>query len=136
MAGALLLALLAKFILLLFTNEKYLSANVVMGILAFNVIISGVVQVVSLANLLAKDNRPIAKAAMFSVIITVAGYFALIPFSGKEGAALAVAAGNLAITLYVTIKAQKLYFIPYNFKKIISYSGVLILVYLIYLSVF
>jgi O-antigen/teichoic acid export membrane protein len=133
MSCAFLLAILAKPILHIFTNEKYVPAYIVLGILAFNVIISGIVQLVSLANLLAKDNKPIAKSALFSVIITIAGYFTLIPLVGKEGAALAVLAGNLLTTVYLTIKAQKLFKIPYRFGRMILFSGSMIILYIIYL---
>lgn len=136
MICALLLGLLSKFILYLFTNEKYISAYIVIGILAFNVIISGAIQLVSIANLLAKDNKPIARSALFSVMITVAGYFTLIPLLGKEGAALAVAAGNLASTIYVTVKGQQLYFVPYNFVRIISFSVIITGAYLLYVMLF
>lgn len=136
MTCALLLGLLAKFILHLFTNEKYISAYIVIGILAFNVIISGAIQLVSIANLLAKDNKPIARSAVFSVMITVAGYFTLIPLLGKEGAAIAVTAGNLASTVYSTVKAQQLYHIPYNFVRIVSFSIIVIGLYIFYITVF
>lgn len=136
MACALMLGLMAKFILHLFTNEKYMPAYTVIGILAFNVIISGAIQVVTIANLLAKDNKPIAKAAIYSVVITVIGYFSLIPLFEKEGAALAVVLGNLVTTIYITIKAQKLYLIPYNFKRIITFSIVCIIIYMVYLKFF
>lgn len=134
MTCALLLGLLAKFILHLFTNEKYISAYTVIGILAFNVIISGVIQIVTLANLLAKDNRPIARSAIYSVMITIFSYFTLIPLLGKEGAAIAVLAGNLVTTIYVTIKAQQLYLIPYNFRRMIIFSLSTAFVYLLYLK--
>jgi O-antigen/teichoic acid export membrane protein len=136
MACALLLGFLAKFILHVFTNEKYISAYIVIGILAFNVIISGAIQLVSIANLLPKDNKPIARSAVFSVMITVAGYFTLIPLLGKEGAAIAVAAGNLASTIYITIRAQRLYFVPYNFVRIISFSAIVVGMYIVYVALF
>jgi len=136
MAAALLLGFLAKFILHLFTNENYISAYIVIGILAFNVIISGVIQVVSIANLLAKDNKPIARSAMFSVLITIAGYFTLIPLLGKEGAAMAVAAGNLVSTVYIIVKAQKLYFVPYNFMRMATFSIITIGMYIVYITLF
>jgi O-antigen/teichoic acid export membrane protein len=136
MACALLLGVLAKFILHLFTNEKYIPAFIVIGILAFNVIISGAIQLVSIANLLAKDNKPIARSALFSVMITIAGYFTLIPLLGKEGAAMAVAAGNLTSTIYIAVKAQRLYFIPYNFVRIISFSVIVIGIYIVYVALF
>ncbi len=134
MTCALLLGLLAKFILQILTNEKYISAYIVIGILAFNIVIAGVIQVVSLANLLAKDNKPIAKSAIYSVGVTVIGYFTLIPLLGKEGAAIAVGLGNLVTTVYVTVKAQKLYYIPYNFKRIVSFSIACIIIYIVYLE--
>ncbi len=136
MTCALLLGVLAKFILHILTNEKYIPAYVVIGILAFNVIISGVIQIVTLANLLAKDNKPIARSALFSVAITVVGYFTLIPLLGKEGAALAVVAGNLVTTIYITIKAQKLYLIPYRFKRIVSFSILTVSIYILYIFLF
>lgn len=136
MTCALLLGLLAKFILQIFTNEKYVPAYTIIGILAFNIIIAGIIQVVSLANLLAKDNKPIAKSAMYSVTFTVIGYFTLIPLFGKEGAAIAVGLGNLITTIYVIVEAQKLYFVPYNFKKIVTFSIVSIILYIVYLELF
>ena len=134
MTCALLLGVLAKFILHVLTNEKYMSAYTVIGILAFNVVISGIIQIVTIANLLAKDNRPVARSAFYALIITLAGYFSLIPLLGKEGAALAILLGNLATTVYITIKAQHLYRIPYNFKRIILFSLSLIGLYLLYLG--
>ena len=134
MTCALLLGVLAKFILHVLTNEKYMSAYTVIGILAFNVVISGIIQIVTIANLLAKDNRPVARSAFYALIITLAGYFSLIPLLGKEGAALAILLGNLATTVYITIKAQHLYRIPYNFKRIILFSQSLIGLYLLYLG--
>ncbi|MBL7701542.1 MAG: polysaccharide biosynthesis C-terminal domain-containing protein [Ferruginibacter sp.] len=134
MAAALLLGLCAKFILHIFTNEKYIPAYIVIGILAFNIIISGIVQIVSIANLLVKDNKPIARSAFISVLITVACYFTLIPLLNKEGAALAVTAGNLASAVYVTQKAQRLYHIPYNFVRIISFSIITAGIYVVYIS--
>jgi O-antigen/teichoic acid export membrane protein len=136
MTAALLLGFLAKFILHLFTNEKYISAYIVIGILAFNVIISGAIQLVSIANLLAKNNKPIARSAVFSVMFTVAAYFTLIPLMGKEGAAIAVAAGNLASTIYITAKAQQLYFVPYNFTRIVSFSIITIGIFIVYVVLF
>lgn len=134
MTCALLLSLLSKYILHLFTNEKYISAYIVMGILGFNYIIAGIVQVVSLANLLAKNNKPIARSAMYSVGVTIIGYFTLIPWLSKEGAAIAVVLGNLVTTVYITMKAQRLYFIPYNFTKMIIFSVMTVIVYILYLA--
>lgn len=134
-ACALILGILARPILQIFTNEKYLSAYVVIGILAFNVVISGMTQVVSLANLLAKNNRAVAHSAFFSVIFTIIGYFILIPIVGKEGAAISVLLGNLATCIYLALKAQKLYYIPYQFTRIIGFALTIFVIYLIYLFV-
>jgi O-antigen/teichoic acid export membrane protein len=68
-------------------------------------------------------------------MITVAGYFTLIPFFGKEGAAIAVCLGNLATAIYVTIKAQKLYFVPYQFKRMILFSLFTIGCYVFYILI-
>ena len=46
-------------------------------------------------------------------------FILLIPPFGKEGAAIAMVIGNLFVPAYLYIKAQKLYFIPYRFGRIL-----------------
>lgn len=131
----LITGVLSKWILLTFTNVLYIDAYKILGILAFNVIFTGITQIVCIANLLAKDNKPIAISAMFSAFVTVIGFFILIPLLGKEGAALSVLSGNIVNAIFITLKAQKLYHIPYNIPKLISFIFIIGCAYILYIIV-
>jgi O-antigen/teichoic acid export membrane protein len=115
------LFLVAEDVLLIFTNEKYLGAKMVIGILAVNVILQGLPNIFAIANMLTKNNRSYAVAIGIGAVISVAGFFILIPRLGKEGAALAMVAGNLFVPVYMSIQTQKLYHVPYNFERTIGF---------------
>lgn len=116
---SLCLFLFAKDILLVFTNQKYLGAANIIGLLAINVILQGIPNIISIANLVTKKNMSYALAISIGSLISVIGFLLLIPAFGKEGAALAMIAGNLFVPFFLTIKVQRIYPVPYNFARII-----------------
>ncbi len=125
------LMLFAKDILQIFTRAAYVPAWSVLGLLAINVIIVGIPRILSIANNLTKKNSSYAISMGVGAAITVIFFTIFIPLYGKEGAAISMIAGNLAVCIYLGWKAQKLYFIPYNFALIISLIIVLGLGYFI-----
>ena len=114
-----ILALFAEDILRIFTNEKYLGSKNVISILALNVLLLGIPQILSIANAIAGSSFSYAKAIVVGAFISVILYNILIPIWGKEGAALSILAGNLVVPFYHAKMVQKLYPIPYNFKRIL-----------------
>ena len=118
---ALLLLFFAKDILIIFTHHNYLGAWKVIGLLAINVIVLGLPNIMVIANNIVKKNRPYAFAMSVGAICTVGFFFIFIPFFGKEGAAASMIVGNLVMCIVLGCTAQILYFIPYNFKRIALY---------------
>ena len=116
---ACLLSMFAKDVLTIFTTDKYLGARYVIGILGFNVIISGLPQILGIGNALAKNNVSFVHSTFIGSAITVGLFNVLIPFMGKEGAAAAILTGNIISVTYMAVKTQKLYYINYRFGRIV-----------------
>lgn len=125
------LFLVSEDVLRIFTNEKYLGAKVVIGILAINVILQGLPNIFAIANMVTKNNRSYAVAIAIGAVISVLGFIVFIPWLGKEGAALAMVFGNLIVPIYMSAKMQRLYHVPYNFSRTIAFVIVLIVAFLI-----
>ena len=121
----------SKDILIIFTHTKYLGAATVIGLLALNVVLMGLPNILAIANSLTKKNESFAVAIALGSIVAVTLFIILIPKYGKEGAALAMIGGNLVVPLYLGYRTQKLYFIPYNFSRIIVVVLVQFILFLI-----
>lgn len=112
---ALGVALFAKEILILFTNAKYYDAYIVAGILAFNTIIYGYAYIAVIGSNIKKDNKPLAISIFLASIITTIIYFFLVPKFGKEGAAISTFLGYIIVPIYLFIRSQKHWYIPFKF---------------------
>jgi O-antigen/teichoic acid export membrane protein len=116
-------------ILSLLTAPAYYGASTVVGILGFNVFIMGIASITSIGLNLAKTNKPYAHGVFLASILSVALYFVLVPFMGKEGAAWSTLAGSISLVTFVSVKAHRLYPVPYNWSKAFMYillSGILV----------
>lgn len=107
----------------LFTNEKYLAARYVVGILAINIIALGVPQILASAFTLAKKNGPFARSMVVGAVFTTVLFVILVPRWGKEGAALAVLFGNLLVPVHLFSLAQKVYPLPIAFGRLARNTG-------------
>jgi len=123
------LFLVSKDVLLIFASTKYVDAKYVIGIMAINVVLLGIPNILAIANSLTKKNQSYAVAIGIGTAVTVLSFLLLIPRYGKEGAALSILLGNLVVPVYLGLKAQKLYYIPYNFIKIILFVGLELLLF-------
>ncbi|MBK8606784.1 MAG: hypothetical protein IPN82_08110 [Chitinophagaceae bacterium] len=83
----------SKDILIIFTHTKYLGAATVIGLLALNVVLMGLPNILAIANSLTKKNESFAVAIALGSIVAVTLFIILIPKYGKEGAALAMIGG-------------------------------------------
>ncbi len=113
---ALVVALFSKEALLVFTSPQFHSAYVVAGILAFNGIIYGYGYIGVMGCSIVKNNNPLALSILMAAAATATGYFLLVPFLGKEGAALSTAIGYLIVPVFLFYRSQQLWFIPYKFS--------------------
>ena len=106
----------AKPALLIFTTPVYASSFIAASILAMSFIVIGYGYIASIGLNLAKTNTAIAASIFIASAITITGFYFLIPVWGIEGAAVSILAGQLAVPVYSFARAQKRYFIPYDFK--------------------
>jgi O-antigen/teichoic acid export membrane protein len=117
---AVFLFLFAKEILVIFTNEKYFSADVVSGILGFNVVVGGFTYIASIGLNIEKSSVPYSTITIFGSLLMLILFFILIKPFGIEGAALASLCGQIIVPIYLFFAAQKKYFVPYNFPLAIG----------------
>jgi O-antigen/teichoic acid export membrane protein len=115
---ALGVALFSKELLMLLTNPRYYGSAVVAGILAFNATLSGYTYIASIGSSVVKKTAPVATAIIIAALITAVLYFTLIPWLGKEGAAISTTLGYLFVPVYVFYRSQKLWPVPYKFKLV------------------
>ncbi len=115
-------------LLMLFTQPSYYSAENVVGILAFNVFVSGIPSIINIGPNIAKNNKPYGYAIVLSAAICILLYTVLIPWLGKEGAAFTTLCSNIFVVIYLGIMAERIYPIPYDWKiTLLSSIGSLLL---------
>jgi len=105
-------------ILRLLTNKNYYDAEIVSCILCFNIFFVSTSVIGMTGNGIAKKSTPYAKAVLFGGLISLILLTLLGSYFGKEGAALGLLLGQLAIPFYVFKSSQKVYYIPFLFNKI------------------
>lgn len=110
-------ALFANEILQIVATPAYRDAHWVTSILAFSSLLVGLNYIASIGMSLVKNMRPFAKAFIIGSIFNLFLYLVGSKYFGKEGCALASLITNMGITIYIFKEAQKMTFIPYNFKK-------------------
>lgn len=114
---AFLITLFAREALMIVATPPFYDANLVAGILAFNYIVICLSYIASIGTSIAKNNYMYGAASLVSAALLVILNLSLIPVFGKEGAALSTLASQIIIPIAVFWHAQRLYPIPYNFKK-------------------
>lgn len=103
--------------LVILTTPDYYDATIVASILTFNYLLMGMSNIAALGASIAKKTAPLGFISIVSSIFLVGFNFTLIPFLGKEGAALSICLAQLIIPIYMFWKSQQLYYIPFNFLK-------------------
>nr|WP_255502093.1 polysaccharide biosynthesis C-terminal domain-containing protein [Algoriphagus sp. AK58] len=104
-------------ILIILTTPQYFKAKIVASILTFNYLFMGITSIASLGSAIAKTTTPLGFISVLSSIVLIGLNFLLIPYLGKEGAALSICISQLIIPVYMFWKSQKLYYIPFDFSK-------------------
>ena len=118
------LAFFSEEVLRIFTNPQYIGAKYVIGILAANIILQGIPQILSIANAVTRNNHSYSRAIIVGASVTLILYFLLVPMYGKEGAAISILGGNIVVPIVHGIQVQRAYPIPYNIFRVLK-SGLL-----------
>jgi O-antigen/teichoic acid export membrane protein len=105
-------------ILTLLTTPKYYDSAWVASILSINLILIAFTYIASVGTGISKNNKYYSIGILFASVLTILLDVVLIPIWGKEGSAIATVLAQLIVPVYLFFKAQKLYSIPYPFKKV------------------
>jgi len=128
---ACLLGLFSTDLLKLITTPAYYDAAFTAGLLAFNTILGGLNYIAALGLNFVKNMKPYSMAIIGGGIVNALLMFMLIPYTGKEGAAVIMLVCNIGITSFIFYQSQKRFFIPYAFRKAILFFGLGLGLYII-----
>ncbi|MCW1966980.1 MAG: oligosaccharide flippase family protein [Anaerolineae bacterium] len=132
---ALILCVLAPYILSILAPPEYKDAISVVPFLVFSNIFIGLTYIAAIGLSIAKTTVPIGLGITFAAIANIVLNIILVPYLGKIGAALATLISQSITPIYMFTKAQQLYPIPYPFKKgTLCYLVSGILIYGIYFN--
>ncbi|MEJ5198234.1 MAG: oligosaccharide flippase family protein [Anaerolineae bacterium] len=118
--GAVLVALFAREMLLVFTTTGYLAGASVSGLMALQIVADASYYIVSIGAILAKRTRLLAVSVPLAAAACVAYNVLLVPRLTYIGAALAamLAYGTSAVIAYFL--SQRAYPIPYETRKVLG----------------
>jgi O-antigen/teichoic acid export membrane protein len=109
------LALFAPEAIRLLATEQYVGAAPVVAFLAFGYVMVGLGYVAGLGPSLAKTTRPVGVAIGIAAVVNLAMNAVLVPWLGREGAAITSLVSQAIVPLYLFRRSQQLYPIPYRF---------------------
>jgi O-antigen/teichoic acid export membrane protein len=113
------LSLFSHELLVLLTTPAYYGAENIIMILSYSYFFMGLIYIADLGAAIAKQTRPLGFILTVSAVSFPILTIALMPLWGKEGAATATCISQLIVPVYMFVRSQKLYYIPYQFGKVI-----------------
>jgi O-antigen/teichoic acid export membrane protein len=105
-------------ILEVFTTSQYVDSSWVASILSVNIILIAFTYIASIGPSIVKNSVFYSVGVMIASAVTILLYIWFIPLWGKEGAALATVLAQLIVPVFLFLKGQKLYPIPYDFTRV------------------
>jgi len=105
------------------TTKDYYAASSCVPFLAYAFVFNGAFFIAALGAGIAKKSVLVAKGIFVEAIATLLLSFTLVPWLGKEGAAVASAVSSLLAVLYLFRASQKAYHIPYRFQPALICLG-------------
>jgi len=108
------LALFAPLLLRVLTTEAYYAAASCVAYLGFAVLLNGAGYIASLGASIGKKSIPMALSIGFGALVCVSLNFLLVPWLGRNGAAIGTAIGYAASAIYLFRVSQRVHFIPYR----------------------
>jgi O-antigen/teichoic acid export membrane protein len=113
--------------LMIFTTPGYYGAAWVASILSVNIVLIAFTYIASIGTSIAKNSIHYSVGVFMAAVVTVVLDLLLIPLWGKEGSALATVLAQFIVPVYLFYKAQKLFFVPYPFAKVMGLFTVAVL---------
>ena len=111
------LILFSKDILVILTTPAYYDAAMVANLLAISFFFSSLLEFSSLGLTIVKKTKQIGIGILIPGVFLLIFSNLLIPFWGKEGAAITVIIAQAIGVIYIFYFSQKHYFIPFKFGK-------------------
>jgi O-antigen/teichoic acid export membrane protein len=105
------------------TTQKYFAAASSVPFLTFTFVIDGSLSIAALGPSIVKKSMPIATSIFVAALASLLFNFALVPFLGRDGAAIASMLSSLAAVAYLFPVSQKSYPIPYRFGPVLLSAG-------------
>lgn len=112
-------------------NSKFREAHVVVPLIAFSFIIKGVQYFFSLGLHYVKKTSYNAWIVIISSGVSIGLNYYLIPKLGIIGSAVSINIATLLMAILYYYFSQKMYYIPYNFKKITLTVSISVMAYMI-----
>ncbi|MBP6409889.1 MAG: polysaccharide biosynthesis protein [Pseudarcicella sp.] len=132
----LLFLLFSPDILFVFVEPAYFDAAWVASILPINLVLIAYTYIAVIGTSVKKSTVDYAKASLMAGVLTLILNVILIPRFGKEGSAIATVLAQIVVPVFVFYKAQKVYYIPYDFKTILFFSIIMIALGVVFRLVF
>ncbi len=101
----------------LLTTQAYYGADSVVGLLAFSYLLMGAASIASLGPAVKKRTISLGVGVIMAAIANIVLNFWLVPWYGKDGAALATLISSVVAPIYLFYHSQKIYPIPFHFGK-------------------
>jgi len=117
-----------EIIMIISQNDAYNSAYIVVPLLSFSKVLTGVIFIISVGVIITNKSKYVAFASFVAAILNVFVNFLLIPQYGIIGAS---AGSFIAYLINVAILyhfAQKFYYIPYEIDRVLIYGLVIFLI--------
>jgi O-antigen/teichoic acid export membrane protein len=108
-------ALFAPEILAVLATKRYAGASEVVGVLALGYVMIGLTYIASIGPSLAKITGPTGIAMTAAALLNVLLNMLLVPRWGKFGSGVATLVSQSVTPIYLFVRAQRLYPIPYRF---------------------
>lgn len=112
-----LLNLFSYEILLFITNKNYIESYKVIPFLTYTYLAISLSYIGMIGSTIAMTTKPYAEAVTISAVIVIILYLILIPKFGIIGVAFSSLVSQIFIVIYIFLKSQKIYKIPYDFKN-------------------
>ncbi|HBC47708.1 MAG TPA: hypothetical protein DEO84_08285 [candidate division Zixibacteria bacterium] len=123
------ICILIKDIITIVADPKFSEAYKYVGIILIAYIFNGAVVYVQFGIHLAKKTKYLAYATLMAAAVGIAGNVLLIPRLQALGAAIATLISFLFLLIYTHIVSQKLYYVPYEYGRIIKMSIIALTMY-------
>ncbi len=117
------LSLFAPFLLHILTTPDYYKSASCVSFLVFSYLAAGATYIMATGVSIAKKSTPIAVSIFIGAGVNIGLNFLLIPSIGKEGAAISTFIAYISASIYLYFSSQKVYPIPYQFKKALICFG-------------